>query len=192
MVSSLRDIQIFNIKENFRHPLLQYNFFIDNIPGVLNVHCQASSLPQVMLDRIGVKFRGRELYYNGTIPQFETWNVTVREDIYYRARTALENWHGFMANRTGHFGLITPLVTRELDIYMLAPGINIPVAHYKLYNAFPTVLGNITIDQNNNDAVVSYEVTFSLDAWERQDIGFTDVIKESGEMGDPTSGLPGF
>lgn len=180
VLSNLKDIQISAIKNNFRHPLLAYNFFIDNIPGVLNVHCQASSLPQVNLSKIGVKFRGRELYYNGTISKFEDWTVTVREDIYFRARTALEHWHRYMASRTGHYGLITPMVTRDLTVYMLAPGINIPVATYTLFNAFPHTLGDITVNQDSDEEVVTYDVTFSIDAWERQDVGFSDLIKDAG------------
>lgn len=179
IANAVSSIHISTIKAQFVHPLLAYNFYIDNIPGVLNVHCESSELPSVKLDDIKIKFRGRELHYNGTIAQFTEWKIKVREDIYYRSRTALETWHNVMANNMMNFGAITPIIQRELDIYMLAPGTNIPVAQYKLYNAFPYDLGAITVDQNSNDQVVSYDVTFAFDAWERIDIGIPDFITES-------------
>ena len=169
--------EISAIKSLFVHPLLSYNFFISGIPGVYNVHCQAASLPQVNSSKIPVKFRGRELYFTGNIAKFEDWTVTFREDIYYRARTAIETWHNIIANRMINFGAITPVVTREIDIYMLAPGVNIPVAQYKLYNVFPYQIGAITIDQNNDEEVVTYDVTFSMDAWERIDMSIADLLE---------------
>jgi len=175
-------VGISTIKTEFVHPLLAYNFYIDGIPGVINVNCTASSLPQVSADKIPVKFRGRELYYNGTIAKFEDWTVTMREDIYYRARSALETWHNLMANNMMHFGAITPIIQRELDMYMLAPGTNIPVAQYKLYNAFPYVIGAVTVDQNSNDQVVSYDVTWSIDAWERIDIDIATYISIANDV----------
>jgi len=186
-------VEISAIKSLFIHPLLAYNFFITGIPSVLNVHCQASSLPQVSSSKIPIKFRGRELYFTGNIAKFEDWTITIREDIYYRARSGLETWHNIIANNMINFGAITPVVTRDLDIYMLAPGVNIPVAHYRLYNAFPYMLGAVNIDQNNDEEVVTYEVTFSIDAWERLDmpiIDFVDAARSSAasQLGSLTSG----
>ena len=172
-------VHISTIKAQFVHPLLKYNFYVDNIPGVLNVHCEATELPEVKSDKIGIKFRGRELYYSGAIAQFSDWKTTIREDIYYRARTALETWHSIMANNMMNFGAITPVIQRELNIYMLAPGTNIPVAQYRLYNAFPYVIGAVTLDQKAEAEVVTYDVTWAFDAWERIDIGIPDFVTES-------------
>lgn len=168
-INTLKEVALSTLKQEFVHPLLQYNFFIEGIPGVLNVNCQASSLPGVKNSKIPVKFRGRELYYSGAIAKFEDWTITMREDIYYRARTSLEVWHDLMSNNMFHMGMITPIIQRDLDIYMLAPGVNIPVAHYKLYNAFPHTIGAVTIDQTADEALVTYEVIFSIDAWQRID-----------------------
>lgn len=174
-----QNIAISTLKQQFVHPLLAYNFLIDGIPGTMSVHCKATSLPEVSHDKIPVKFRGRELYYNGAIAKFADWTTTIREDIYYRARTSLENWCNLIANRTNHYGLITPLIQRSLFIYMLAPGVNIPIAQYELINAFPYKIGPITVDQDSNDQVVSYEVTWSIDAWIRTDITVSSLINEA-------------
>ena len=44
-------VHISTIKAQFVHPLLKYNFYVDNIPGVLNVHCEATELPEVKSDK---------------------------------------------------------------------------------------------------------------------------------------------
>ena len=170
---------ISTIKGNFIHPLLSYNFYIDGIPGVINVECKGTEIPGVKLDKIPVKFRGRELYYNGTIAVFDDWNVTIRESIYYRARSALEVWHNVMANNVMHFGLITPAITKTIDLYMLAPGTNVAIAHYQLINAFPHTIGAITLDQDNNTTVAEYTVNFAIDAWERKDLDIADLLGDA-------------
>jgi hypothetical protein len=178
-VEGLGRIGIGAIKLEFVHPLLAYNFYIDGIPGVINAHCKASSLPEVSVSKIPVKFRGRELYYNGTIAKFADWTVTMREDIYYRARTSLETWNNLMANRTMHHGMITPLIQRNLRLYMLIPGTNIPVAEYELINAFPYRIGAINIDQDSDEQVVTYDVTWSIDAWDRKDVNVSDMVSSA-------------
>jgi len=172
-------ISISAIKSNFVHPLLSYNFYIDGIPGVTNVSCKSASIPSVKVDKIPIKFRGRELYYNGTIAIFTDWKIDIREDIFYRSRTALESWHNLMANNIEHFGAITPIIQRDLDLYMLAPGTNVPVAHYKLFNAFPFDLGETSLSQESTTDIVEYPVTFAFDAWERQDFPISDFTVQN-------------
>jgi hypothetical protein len=179
MAVNLTSVEISAVKAQFIQPLQAHNFYIDGIPGVLNVNCQAASLPGVTSEKIGVKFRGRELYYNGTIAKFEDWTVTVREDIHYRSRSAIESWHNIMSNNVLNMGAITPVIQRDLNIYMLAPGVNIPVAQYRLYNAFPYNIGEIAVDQNNDNEVITYSVVFSIDAWERIDLSIPDFVQES-------------
>jgi hypothetical protein len=176
MAVNLTSVEINAVKAQFIHPLLAYNFYIDGIPGVLNVNCQAASLPSKTTDKIPIKFRGRELYYNGSIAKFEDWNVTIREDLHYRSRSSIETWHNLIANNMVNFGSITPIISRDLDVFLLAPGLNIPVAQYRLYNCFPYVVSEISLDQQNETEVISYQVTFSLDAWERIDLSIPDFI----------------
>lgn len=173
---NLTSVEISAVKSQFIHPLLSYNFYIDGIPGVLNVNCQASKVPGVKSEKIPIKFRGRTLNYNGTIAIFEDWTVTIREDIHYRARSALETWHNIMANNMINMGAITPVIQRDLDFYLLAPGVNIPVAQYKLYNCFPYEIADITTDQDSSEEVIKYDVTFAMDAWERVDLAIPDFV----------------
>lgn len=166
---------IANIKAQFIHPLLTYNFWITGIPNVKMVNCKGSKIPGKKVDKIPVKFRGRELYFNGTIPKFTDWSVTVQEDITYATRTAFEAWMGVIADNLTGFGMITPAVTKDLEIFMLAPGVDVPVGIYKLVNAFPHDLTETTVDQASDTTVFEYTVNFAIDAWDRLDMAPLDL-----------------
>jgi len=166
---------IANVKAQFVHPLLAYNFWITGIPNVKMVNCKTSSIPGKKVSKIPIKFRGRELYYNGTIPKFDDWKVTMQEDITYSTRTAIEAWMGVLADNLTGFGMITPAINKDLEIFMLAPGVDVPIGIYKLINVFPFELTDIALDQANDDTVVTYDVTFAMDAWSRLDMAPLDI-----------------
>lgn len=175
---------IHNLKSQFIHPLMEYNFYIVGIPNVKMVNCKGSSIPGKTVSKIPVKFRGRELYYNGTVPKFEDWKVDIQEDITYATRTSLEAWLGVEADNLTGFGMITPAVTKDLEIFMLAPGVDVPVGIYKLINAFPYNLGEINLNQESTESVVNYSCIFSIDAWDRLDMAPLDL------SGLPSSVIP--
>jgi len=177
---------IANIKAQFIHPLLAYNFWITGIPNVKMVNCKGSKIPGKEVSKIGIKFRGRELYFNGVIPKFQDWTITIQEDITYSTRTAFEAWLGVMADNLTGFGMITPAITKDLEVFMLAPGVDVPIGIYKLVNVFPYNLAEITVDQASDEEVVGYDVTFAMDAWDRLDMAPLDLA------GLPSSVIPGL
>lgn len=171
-------------KTAITHPLLAYNFIITGIPNVNTLNVKASQLPGKKIDEINLKIRGRDLYYTGNIPRFDPFPITVFEDISYTARTMLELWSQVIADNTTGFGFATPVITKNLVVYLLAPGTEHIVCAYELFNCFPTEVGAVTLDYDQTTTIISYPVTFRYDYWIRKDVeGFTSIADLAGNLG---------
>ena len=166
------------------HPALTYNFILDGIPNVNPINITGASIPKKDIDDIKMTIRGRELHYNGNIPKFGPMNVTFFDDISYTTRTSLELWMQVMADNETGYGFLTPLVQKDLTLYVMAPGSDIVIASYVLHNAFITNLGDVTLNYSDTTKPLSYSGTIVYDYFTRKDIaGFSNITDIASSLG---------
>jgi len=171
-------------KSIITHPALTYNFIMQGIPNVNTLNIKGAQVPGKKVDEIALKLRGRDVFYNGNIARFDPFSITVFEDISYTARTMIELWSQVIADNGTGFGFANPAITKDLTIYLLAPGTEYIMAAYTLHNAFPVNLGSVSLSYDNATEVFSYPVEFRYDYWDRKDIsGFTNISEIAGNLG---------
>lgn len=172
------------VKNTFAHPALAYNFLISGIPNVPSLNVKGAQIPGKRVENIIIKFRGRDVHFNGNIGRFDDFNITVFEDISYTARTMLELWQQIMADNSTGFGFATPVITKNIDVFLLAPGTEHVIAAYELHNAFPHTIASVDLDYDSVEQPLAYQVSFAYDFWTRKDVqGFSSIDDVKAALG---------
>lgn len=171
-------------KTVFTHPALTYNYIVDGIPNVDPIYVTGASIPSKAVDDIAVRLRGRTLHYNGNIPNYQPIQLTFKEDISYTTRTSLELWMQTIADNETGYGFLTPMISKTINLYLMAPGSDTIIAAYALHNAWISQLTNITLGFDNATTVATYNATIVYDYFVRSDIaGFSNFSNIAGSLG---------
>ena len=158
------------VKNSFKHPLLGYNYILEGIPNVPSLNIRAAQIPGKKIEDIKIMFRGREVHFNGNIGKFEPLTIQIFEDISYTARTMIELHMQVMADNSTGFGFANPVITKNLDLFVLAPGTEHTICVYTFVNAFPVDLGASELNYDNVATPVQYSVSYCYDYWIRKDV----------------------
>ena len=132
----------------------------------LSFLCQAATLPGQTLEKTVVNFRGRELKLTGDSRTFGDWTMTVMNDTDFKLYKAFERWMNGMNNMTDNEGLTDPndyQVDYFLD-HLDRDGTTIK--QYVFRGAFPTVLADIALAYETNNAVETFDVTMAYQYFE--------------------------
>jgi len=126
---------------------------------------RATSIPSMEVANIAVPFRGRAVKIAGdrTIP---SWSLTVYNDTNFKLRNAFERWQNGINNMTDNEGLTNP-VDYQVDAFVdhLDRNGN-TIKSYTLRGAFPTTIGGIALDYEEQGAIEQFEVTFEYQYFE--------------------------
>jgi len=123
--------------------------------------CKAASLPESTVGQAIIPFMGRQIKVAGD-KTFADWTVTMIVDTDFNTRRAFEEWHHAINTFEGNEGLSNPsdyysdLIVKQLNRN------GEEVYKYKLYNCFPTSVGEVTLGYDQNDTVEEFTVTFSM------------------------------
>ena len=110
--------------------------------------------------------------------------VTFIDDISFTTRTMLEMWTQVIADNETGYGFITPLVTKDLYLYLLAPGSDLIIAAYTLHNSFISDLAQVQLSYESTTTVVSYTGTIVYDYFTRADVAdFSNVRNVASSLG---------
>ena len=113
---------------------------------------RATSIPSMEVANIAVPFRGRAVKIAGdrTIP---SWSLTVYNDTNFKLRNAFERWQNGINNMTDNEGLTNP-VDYQVDAFVdhLDRNGN-TIKSYTLRGAFPTTIGGIALDYEEQGAI---------------------------------------
>ena len=144
------------------------NLFEVEIPYLgknFSFKAKASTAPSATVDKIAVGYQNRKSNVAGD-RTFDDWTTTVYSDDKHETRQAILDWqnkaHGQGAEITGEapseykktaivrqYGRDGKTITKE----------------YTLYGVWPTVVGEINLDWDQNSEVETFEVTFAIDYW---------------------------
>ena len=127
--------------------------------------CRATSIPSMEIANINVPFRGRAIKIAGdrTIP---SWSVTVYNDTNFKLRDAFERWQNGINNMSDNEGLTNP-VDYQVDAFLdhLDRNGN-TIKSYTLRGVFPTTVGSIALDYEEQGSIEQFEVSLEYQYFE--------------------------
>ena len=126
---------------------------------------KAAALPASTVAPVEVPFRGRILKIAGD-RTFETWTITVINDVDFSIRTGMENWMGEIQERDSGVGAtdLDYLVSRAF-VSQLHRDESV-LATYEFFNMYPSSIGSISLDMDTEE-VQTYDITFTYSHFER-------------------------
>jgi len=130
--------------------------------------CKAASIPGETLNIIEVPYQSQILKIAGD-RTYDDWNITAYNSESWDVRTNFEIWmkmiHDPETNlRTSHGQYFAD----SIKIEQLSINDNdVVIAAYELVNAFPTSIGDITLDWEQNDQIETFDVTFAYTYFKR-------------------------
>lgn len=145
-----------------------WDLVIPRIPGVgdtrpLTYKCISTTIPGSQIEQVPLEIHGVKLNYAGRRVWGGTWEATFIESRDSNTRQQFLTWMDLMRSWVTNTGMYKSVyaVPIELALYDDLPTI---VRSIKLVNAFPTQLGDVTLDQSAG--IIQYQVTFSYDMTE--------------------------
>ena len=127
--------------------------------------CRATTIPAMNVGVVEVPFRGRKIYIGGD-RTFDTWSITVLNDTNFKIRNAMERWQNGINNMSDNEGLTNP-VDYQVDCFVdhLDRNGN-TIKSYTLRGLFPTGIGAIELNYDEQAAVEEFTVEFRYQYFE--------------------------
>ena len=126
---------------------------------------KAAQLPASNITPIEVNFRGRILKIAGD-RTFDTWTVTVINDVDFSIRSAMEKWMDFINSMEDATGSQDP-AEYQPDAYVhQLDRDGSTLRSYKFHDIFPTNISAIDLSYETVDTVEEFTVEFQVQWWE--------------------------
>ena len=126
---------------------------------------KAALLPASNITPIEVNFRGRILKIAGD-RTFDTWTVTVINDVDFSIRSAMEKWMDFINSMEDATGAQDPaLYQPDAYVHQLDRD-GSTLRSYKFHDIFPTNISAIDLSYETVDTVEEFTVEFQVQWWE--------------------------
>ena len=145
---------------------------------------KAAQLPASNVASIDVPFRGRIMKVAGD-RTFDTWTVTVINDVDFNLRTTFQNWMQKIAQYADASGEANPTdykstaVVKQLGRLASDTGTTAKaglerVYEYTFFGIFPTNISAIDLSYDTADTIEEFTVEFQVDYWAPK--GVNDTI----------------
>ena len=126
---------------------------------------KAALLPASNITPIEVNFRGRILKIADD-RTFDTWTVTVINDVDFSIRSAMEKWMDFINSMEDATGAQDPaLYQPDAYVHQLDRD-GSTLRSYKFHDIFPTNISAIDLSYETVDTVEEFTVEFQVQWWE--------------------------
>ena len=126
---------------------------------------KAAQLPASNITPIEVTFRGRILKIAGD-RTFDTWTVTVINDVDFSIRSAMEKWMDFINSMEDATGSQDP-AEYQPDAYVhQLDRDGSTLRTYKFHDVFPTNVSAIDLSYETVDSVEEFTTEFQVQWWE--------------------------
>ena len=121
--------------------------------------CRAASLPASTIETISIPYRGRPVNFAGE-RSFQPWTVSIYNDTTFNIRNALEQWQSGIQQYNTTNGRTNPTDYQvDLSVHQLDRN-GATIKSYKSTDAFPTNIGAITLDYEQQNAIEQFDVEF--------------------------------
>ena len=126
---------------------------------------KAAALPASTISPIEVPFRGRILKIAGD-RTFETWTITVLNDVDFVIRSAFEKWMNIINSMEDATGVQNPdEYQKDAMVHQLDRDGGI-LRSYKFWDIFPTNLSTIDLSYETTDTLEEFTVEMQVHYWE--------------------------
>ena len=126
---------------------------------------KAAALPASNITPIDVNFRGRILKIAGD-RTFDTWTITVLNDVDFSIRSAFEKWMNFINKMSDATGAQDP-AEYQPDAYVhQLDRDGSTLRTYKFHDVFPTNISQIDLSYETVDAIEEFTVEMQVQWWE--------------------------
>jgi len=154
-------------RSNFQGGARQYLFYFKPLfpTGVIGADTEVAtylvrtaSLPETSSDEIMMNWQGFDYKIAGKYT-YSDWNVTFNVDIDAKIQQMFHNWASLIHDPTTNKYTVPSKYMMDQQIELLNLE-GIPITKYKLFGAWPKMVGNANLDYSAND-VVQFDVTFT-------------------------------
>ena len=126
---------------------------------------KAAALPASTISPIEVPFRGRILKIAGD-RTFETWTITVLNDVDFVIRSAFEKWMNIINSMEDATGVQNPdEYQKDAMVHQLDRDGGI-LRSYKFWDIFPTNISTIDLSYETTDTLEEFTVELQVQWWE--------------------------
>ena len=125
---------------------------------------KAAQLPASNITPIDVNFRGRILKIAGD-RTFDTWTVTVINDVDFAIRSAMEKWMNFINKMEDATGAQDPAAYQPDAYVHQLDRDGSTLRTYKFHDVFPTNIAAIDLSYETVDSVEEFTVEFQVQWW---------------------------
>ena len=136
---------------------------------------KAAALPASTIANIDIPFRGRILKIAGD-RTFETWTITVINDVDFSIRSAFEKWMNAINKMTDGTGLTNPVDYQKDAIVKQLDRDGSLLRSYKFWDIFPTNISTIDLSYDTTDTIQEFTVEMQVHYWE----AFRGTASQSG------------
>ena len=126
---------------------------------------KAAALPASNITPIDVNFRGRILKIAGD-RTFDTWTVTVLNDVDFSIRSAFEKWMNLINKMDDNTGVQDPAIYQPDAYVHQLDRDGSTLRTYKFHDVFPTQISQIDLSYETTDAIEEFTVEFQVQWWE--------------------------
>ena len=126
---------------------------------------KAAALPASNITPIDVNFRGRILKIAGD-RTFDTWTVTVLNDVDFSIRSAFEKWMNLINKMEDNTGEQDPAIYQPDAYVHQLDRDGSTLRTYKFHDVFPTQVSQIDLSYETTDAIEEFTVEFLVLWWE--------------------------
>lgn len=121
--------------------------------------CRAASLPASTIETISIPYRGRPVNFAGE-RSFQPWTVSIYNDTTFNIRNALEQWQSGIQQYNTTNGRTNPTDYQvDLSVHQLDRN-GATIKSYKFTDSFPTNIGAISLDYEQQNAIEQFDVEF--------------------------------
>ena len=126
---------------------------------------KAAALPSSTIAPVDIPFRGRILKVAGD-RTFETWTITVINDVDFSIRSAMEKWMNSINKMTDATGLTNPADYHKDAIVNQLDRDGSVLRSYKFWDIFPTNVSTIDLSYETTDTIQEFTVEMQVHYWE--------------------------
>lgn len=127
--------------------------------------CKGATIPSETVGEVLLGYQSQKLKLAGD-REFDDWTVTVYSTEEWKVRNDIEKWVKLINDpetnlKSDHAAYMTDLKITQKSVQ------DTDVAIYILKGAWPTSIGEITLDWESNDEVATFDITFKYQYFTR-------------------------
>lgn len=127
--------------------------------------CKAAPLPPGNVEKIPVGYQNRKINIAGD-RTFDDWTVTIYNDDAHTTRQSIIDWQGLAHAQDNNIAGQRPSdYKKTATIRQYARDGATVTKEYTLTGIWPTVVGEIQMDWDENNSIETFEATFAMDWW---------------------------